>query len=285
VARNWQGISEKFSVLFQDAGNGGQQLPADVNELYGAWSLPEFADRPYVYSNFVMSHDGHISFNMPEFVGGGPVSLYNAHDQWLMALLRARADAVMVGANTLRAEPDHIWTAEFICPKDAERFSDLRREEGRTVPPLQIFVSHDGEIRADAEIFRTEGMKIIVATPAAGIPRARDLLQDFPNVQLVENGERSVDLKTLLSTLRKQYDVRSLLCEGGPHLYGSLLAADCIDDEFLTVSPIVIGNARDSAVRPNLVEGAAFVPSNTPKARLLGIRKVREHLFLHTRFK
>jgi 5-amino-6-(5-phosphoribosylamino)uracil reductase len=201
-----------------------------------------------------------------------------------MGLLRARADAVIVGANTLRAEPDHIWTAEFICPPDAQRFAKLRESEGRSVPPLQIFVSHDGDIYADAKVFHTDGMKIIVATPSAGIARARDLLRDFQNVQLIENGETTVDLREVLAVLRKQYDIRSLLCEGGPNLYGSLMAGGLVDDEFLTVSPIVIGNSRDTAQRPNVVEGVAFVPSNTPKGHILGIRKVEEHLFLHTRF-
>jgi riboflavin biosynthesis pyrimidine reductase len=275
----------KFDVLFQVDESDGVQLPEDLREQYGSWCLRELPDRPYVYSNFVMSHDGHISFNMPEFVGGGPVSLFNAHDQWLMALLRARADAVMVGANTLRSEPDHIWTAEFICPQHSERFSRLRIDEGRTVPPVQIFVSHDGDIHAGAAIFRTPGMQIIVVTPAVGTQRAREVLRDFPNVQFIENGQTMVDLVPVLQALRKDHGIRSLLCEGGPHLYGSMVAANAVHDEFLTVSPIVIGNSREHSQRPNLVEGAAFTPDSTPFVQLIGIRKAGEHLFFHSRFR
>jgi riboflavin biosynthesis pyrimidine reductase len=202
-----------------------------------------------------------------------------------MALLRARADAVMVGANTLRSEPEHLWTAEMICPKDASLFSQLRASEGRKSPPLQIFVSHDGEIHADAAVFKDPSLQVLIATPKAGTARATELTAGLPRVKLIENGKTMVDLASFLQTLRQEYGIENLLCEGGPNLYGSLMSAGLLDDEFLTVSPIVIGNASDKPQRPGVVEGIAFLPETTPKCRIIGLRKAGEHLFLHSRFR
>src|SRR5579864_168231 len=114
----WIGPGSPYSVLFDEESRPGRSLPPTVQAMYGDWRLPEPADRPYVYVNFVLSHDGRVSFNLPGALGGGAVSLFNRHDQWLMGLLRARADAVLVGDNTLRLEPEHIWTAAGIFPED-----------------------------------------------------------------------------------------------------------------------------------------------------------------------
>lgn len=285
MENKWNAIDIKFAVLFDGENNDGKDVDDHVRDVYGSWRIPSFPDRPYVYSNFVMSHDGRISFNSPGIVGGGPISLFNKHDQWLMALLRARADAVMVGANTLRSEPEHLWTADMICPLDADSFTKLRRSEGRDEQPLQVFVSHDGEIRTDAAVFKDSTLKVVIATPKNGIKRAHELTSGMPRVDVIENGEEMVDLKSFLQYLRKEHGVENLLCEGGPQLYGSLMNAGLVDDEFLTVSPIVIGNSANSPQRPGIVEGFAFMPETTPKCRIIGLRKAGEHLFLHSRFR
>jgi len=78
-----------------------------------------------------------------------------------------------------------------------------------------------------------------------------------------------------------------LLCEGGPRAYGSLLRAGQIDDEFLTLSPIVIGNhpAGAGRHRPSLIEGVAFAPGETPVQRLLSVRRAGDLLFLRSRYR
>src|SRR5579871_6855528 len=123
----WRGPGTPFTVLFDEHDGAGRPLPPEARSLYGDWRLPEPEGRPFVYANFVISHDGRISFALSGAAGGGAVSANNSHDQWLMGVLRARADAVMVGANTLRLEPEHCWTAEAIFPAEAEAFASLRR--------------------------------------------------------------------------------------------------------------------------------------------------------------
>jgi riboflavin biosynthesis pyrimidine reductase len=79
--------------------------------------------------------------------------------------------------------------------------------------------------------------------------------------------------------------VRSLLCEGGPTLYGAFVAAGLVDDEFLTLSPLLIGNPTMAAARPGLIEGVGFVPDAAPRVRLLSVRKAGEFLFLRSTYR
>ena len=114
---------EPFTLLFDDEPKDDTALPENLRTIYGGdWLLPEVDGRPYTYANFALSRDGRVSFNEPGHVGGGDVSGFNAHDKWLMGLLRARADAVVVGDNTLRLEPDHLWTCEYIFPDTEQQF-------------------------------------------------------------------------------------------------------------------------------------------------------------------
>lgn len=285
VMETWQGPGIPYTVLFDEDPRQGRPVPPAVQAIYGDWRLPEFADRPYVYANFVTAHDGRVSFNMPGALGGGSVSLFNRHDQWLMGLLRARADAVLVGDNTLRLESEHVWTAEAIFPDDAAAFASLRRVEGRQDLPLQVFASHDGNIYAGAAIFRVPGIRIVVATTTAGVARARAALDHFGCVAYLDLGAERTDLSALMGALYREHGVRTLLCEGGPRLYGSLLAAGEVDDEFLTLSPMVIGNHKDGPPRPSLVEGVAFDPASAPRSGLISVRRAGDYLFLRSRYR
>jgi hypothetical protein len=127
---SFSGPGSTFELLLELPEASGQGLPPELRKIYGGdWIIPDTSARPYSYSNFVISHDGRVSFNVPGHEGGGDVSGFNKHDQWLMALARARADAVVVGANTLRTESDHEWTAGFIFPEDEKSLWKL--SEGR----------------------------------------------------------------------------------------------------------------------------------------------------------
>ena len=255
-----------------------------------AWSMGptgvsrDRGPRAYVYSNFVLSRDGRVSFNEPGHMSGGDVSGFSDHDRWLMALLRARADAILMGDNTLRIEPDHIWTAEHISPEDAEAFAALRRTEKRAPVPLQVFLSLDGDVDVDAAaIFSREDAHVVLATTTRGAAQARGLPTTQARVDVVELGSDSVDVRALLDLLGESYGVSTVLCEGGPRAFGSVLAAGCLDDEFLTSSPVVVGSAPD-VPRPGLVEGVAFPATSHPWSRPLTLHRAGDLLFLRSRY-
>jgi riboflavin biosynthesis pyrimidine reductase len=267
-----------FDVLVDNPAPEGIGLPESVRAVYGGdWKLAADSGRPYIYVNFVVSRDGRVSFNETEHMGGGPVSSFDRRDQWLMGLLRARADAVLVGDATVRAEPDHVWTAEYIFPEDDAAFRSLREAEGRAPRPLQVVLSLKGDLPGGAASLASGD--VLVPTTSAGARR----LQDASGFEVLELGEDEVDLPRLVATLAKRFGVRTLLCEGGPRVYGSVLRSGLAFDEFLTLSPLVIG-ADERHERPSLVEGAAFAPGAAPSSKLLSVRRGGDYLYLRSRY-
>jgi riboflavin biosynthesis pyrimidine reductase len=269
---------EPFQLLFEES-HPVNALPNDIRSIYkGDWVIPD--KQGYIYSNFVISRDGRISFNEPGHLGGGDVSGFNIHDRWLMALLRARADAVIVGDNTLRLEPEHLWTHDYIYPEDTELFTRLRTLEGLPLKPLQIFLSQEGNLFQEAKVFQ-ENINIVIATTHQGAEKAK-ALKAKAKLDIIALGNDTVDLQRLITILYNDFDVKRLLCEGGPRVYGSLLKEKLIDEEFLTLSPTVIGNSLST--RPGLIESIAFSPKHHPLSKPISLRRAGDHLFLHSRY-
>jgi riboflavin biosynthesis pyrimidine reductase len=277
---------EPYTLLFDDDAGPGLGLPADLRALYGGdWLLPAPpAGRPHTFTNFVVSHDGRISFDEPRRSGGGDVSRRAPHDSWLMALIRARADAIITGAGTLRVARNHRWTPWETFPPAEERLAALRAAEGRPPLPLLVVLSGSGDLPGEAVALRVPGQALLVATTAAGEPRARAALADHPHAAFHVSPGDEVDLAALLAGLRAERGVAALLSEGGARVYGALLAARLIDEVFTTVSPVVVGNRPAPAPpRPSLVEGVAFSPDDPPLLRLLSLRRHGDHLFQRAR--
>ena len=275
-----------FESMFARGEQAGAELPLAFQAIYGGdWRLPEPPDnRPHVYMNFAVSRDGRISFDVSGHKGGGDISGFSQHDKWLMGLLRARADAIMVGAGTLRTARRHVWTAEQMFPADAAAFAELRQAEGRKPAALQVFLTNSGELDSQAMAFKHPELPTLVATTASGAERARKVLSDAPHVDIRDFGAAHVDLADLLHVLREHYGARTLLCEGGGRVYGALLAAGLVDDEFVTLCPVMVGSPPEGPPRPALVDGVAFAPDAAPRTQLIALRRVENLLFLHSRY-
>lgn len=280
----WNGFGDRFEVLF-DQTVGPSRLPEEVRAIYGGdWQVCEPRNRPYVFVNFVASRDGRVSFAEPGHLGGGEVSAFNPADAWLMGLLRAGADAVMVGDGTLRLEPKHVWISEYIFPVEAHGFAALREYLGLRPWPLQVFLSLEGAIPSSAAVLSKPELEILVVTTERGEEPAQKALQHSEaRAEVWVLGQETVDLPHLLYRLWVERRVSTLLCEGGPRVYGSLLGAGLVDEEFLTLSPLMVG-AEPKRLRPSLVEGVAFTPQNAPRSELISLRKSGQHLFLRSRW-
>jgi riboflavin biosynthesis pyrimidine reductase len=268
--------------LFSDDPVQEAALPDAFRSIYaGDWHIPDFAHKPYVYTNFATARDGRVSYNEPGKSTGGDVTGFNAHDRWLMGLLRARADCVLMGDATLRTEHEHLWTAEFIYPDDADAFSALRKHEGLSPQPIIVFVSQHGDFHPDYAVLCDSEAHIIIAAPQSGAERARQL-QCKAKLEVIAFDGPSVDLKQLVQLLHKQYGVRRLLCEGGPRVMGGMLAAGLIDEEFVTLCPNILGR-NDAHFRPSYVEGVAFMPGQSPYSKPFALRRAGDFLFMQTR--
>jgi len=239
----------------------GGTLPVADTYADPGWPAPG-PERPYVALNMVSTVDGKVA------VGGGAAGIGSQADHALMRQLRARADAVMTGAGTLRAED--------YSSKVPERYVPERLARGQSAQPLAVIVSGSGQLPADRPLFWGAGFARALVTGQRGAV-AVDPAQ-AKHLQLVVAGEETVDLAVGLRLLRAEHGVRWLLGEGGPHLNHSLLAAGLVDELFLTFAPKLVGSAG-----PTIVEGPPFQLAGAIPLTLLAAYADGSELFFRYR--
>jgi riboflavin biosynthesis pyrimidine reductase len=209
---------------------------------YGNFGFPPTpADRPWIYTNFVQSLDGIVSL-LGKSASGGDIAQSSA-DRWLMDLLRAQADGVIMGMTTLRLErrnrgPESRGIVFQVVEPELLRF---RQKLGKS-RQRNIFVTHAVDLDVSQwKVFDGEIVDAAIVTSPAGAERVSAQKID-PHVALVAagNGE-TLDLPAAIRQLQHQLGIGYLLCEGGPTLYGALARADLIDEKFITVSPVETG--------------------------------------------
>jgi riboflavin biosynthesis pyrimidine reductase len=258
-------------------------LPPELATLYGALRFPLRKGRPYVIGNFVTTMDGVASLSAPGLAGGGPISGANPHDRLVMGLLRSVADAVIVGAGTLRSVPNHLWTAEYIFPPLSDSYRQLRVALGKKASPLNVIVTARGEIDPDLPVFRSGAVQTLIVTNPQGARKVR--LRDLPAsvvIGEVEEGD-AIGAREVLSAVGRILSAEILLVEGGPRLMGDFFAGKCLDELFLTIAPQVAG--RDGSVeRPGFVAGKRFGPESPLWGTLTGVKCAGSHLFLRYGF-
>jgi riboflavin biosynthesis pyrimidine reductase len=246
--------------------------------------------RPYVVGNFVQGVDGVVSYSdVPGHVGGGDVSGFNPFDQLVMALLRLQADAVAVGANTLRSEPQHLWTPEFIAQRHMNLYQK-QRESVRKAPnakPLNLFVTASGNINVNAAVFERKDIKGIVVTTEDGVRRMRERSPARANNVVVTKAtaDGQVDLYDMMRILKQELRVSYLLVEGGPLFYNGLEQAHLVDELFLTISPRVVGNSKEYQ-RPtfSVAKGRAYKPEESPALELLSLKEGKSYLYMRWKY-
>ena len=265
-----------------DQGNA-LPLPPELASVYGRLAFPPHPGRPYVIGNFDTSLDGVTSLQVPGQAGGGPISGFNPHDHLVMGLLRAAADAVIVGAGTLRAVPHHVWTPAYVCPALADAYQRLRAILGKPGPPLNVIVTARAEVDPGLRVFQSGEVPVLVVTTAA---RARHLrgLGLPPSVQVMEgeNADR-LSARSILGVVMRVRPSDLILVEGGPHLLGDFFGEQCLDEQFLTLSPQVAGR-NGAPARPGLVAGKRFAPEHPLWGTLVGVKRGGSHLFLRYAF-
>ena len=272
-----------LECLLDRIGGDDIPLPPELATLYGPLRFPLQKDRPYVIGNFVTTMDGVASFSDPGFEGGSPISGSNPHDRMVMGLLRSVADAVIVGAGTLRSSPNHLWTAEYIYPSLSGLYRQVRTASGKMPSPLNVIVTARGDIDLDLPVFRSGAVKVLIVTNPEGARRVRE--RGLPSSVVIGEVEEScaISAREVLSAVGRILHGEILLVEGGPRLMGDFFAGKCLDELFLTIAPQVAG--RDgSAERPGFVAGKRFGPERPLWGTLAGVKRAGSHLFLRYAF-
>jgi riboflavin biosynthesis pyrimidine reductase len=258
-----------LELLFERSNLPRLPLPALLEENYGG---PLGFASPRVFANFVTSIDGVVA--LPgDTESGQIISGRNTADRFLMGLLRACADAVLIGAGTFRQSRGHLWYPERIYPAAASLFAEARRELGLSPAPRLVLLSASGELDVNEPALRDA---LIVTTERAA---ARLRGRTPESTRLVVGDGEQIALPRVLELLREQ-GLQQVLTEGGPSLFSELVANGLIDELFVTTAPALFGRfAHDQ--RKSLADGLDL---GGKKLELLSARRHGSHLFLRYAF-
>ena len=260
---------EALQVLVDEAAGPRLPLPPGLELLYGG-ELKMAVER--LYANFVISIDGVVALGDRAISSGPALSGRSEADRFVMGLLRAVAGAVLIGGGTLRDDPGHLWTADYIFPAGSSDFARLRRALGLDERPQLVVVTGSGSIDPSE---RALDQGALVLTTEAGAARLRGRLPERCRVQVL--GDDFTILQALAAVRAEGH--RRILSEGGPQILTQLVATGSLDELFVTLSPVLAGRA-DQIRRLGLLEGLALPPQRLRWVRLLSARRHQAHLLL-----
>ena len=281
---------QDFQILFD---RGEPALYDDA--AYGSYGWlgfpPPPADRPWIFSNFVQTLDGVASL-LGRYAAGSDIS-QSPEDRWLMDLLRAHADAVLMGVGTLLDEARRMSRPRGpIFDIADERLLQLRRRL-KSRREMNIFVTGAAALDlADFAVFDGKLVDTAIITTREGAAKL-EAKSTHPHVKIIRAGEgKFVDLPAAMRTLRAELGIEYLLCEGGPTLNGYLAKADLIDERFLTISPFEAGiivppeqqpmeyeRAHPPTRRPTTFGAPGYTKETMTRWHWMSSRKVGDYQF------
>ncbi len=222
--------------------------------------------------NFVTSVDGAASS------AGLSRGLQTPGDNAVFAALRDLADVILVGASTT--------AAENYRPSDPpERRKAIRRAYGLAEAPAIAVMSSSLRLDLSAELFTaaTVAPTLVITGSSAPLSRRNDLIDlagTATRLQLIEapsSSDGEVDFAAAVTSLR-ELGYRRILCEGGPRLFGAAVAAGCVDELCLSVSPLLAGPGAG-----RIIGGKPWSDEPTPRLTLTGLLTEDDALFCRYR--
>ncbi len=224
---------------------------------------PRHPGRPHVALNFVLTADGRASLR-------GRAEIGTRTDRELLHHLRALADAVLIGAGTLRAGP--------FAPRVRDEAALARRAAaGKSAEPIAAVVSGSCMLPLANRFFALAQPRLVITTEGAPAEAASAVAD--AGAEVLRFGTERVEAGPLLAAFGKR-DVRFLLCEGGPRLAAVLLEAGTVDEIFLTRATLVTAEpgARRLFEAPRALEREVRLEPLTLHASADGERYERARL-------
>ena len=194
--------------------------------------------RPFVAVNMVSTLDGRASSQ------GNTKALGSDADTEHLLGLRTRFDAVMIGGGTMRAER---YGRIISRPESRTR----REQDGLSPDALAVIISGDLDLPFDSPLFTDGNGRVLIFTRKSEVPDTET------EVDLVTI-DGLIDTADVLAHLHREEGIRAVLCEGGPTLFGQLVAGGMVDDFFLTITPVVTGGDAPRILETNLPDIARF---------------------------
>ncbi|MEA2216776.1 MAG: hypothetical protein QOK19_2337 [Solirubrobacteraceae bacterium] len=240
---------------------GEDLTPEQLVEQLGLWERPSPPPpRPRVMLNMISTVDGRAT------IGGRSGTISDAADRALFHALRSPADAVLVGAGTVRTE-----RYGRIIRDEARRRERVRR--GLAPEPIACIVSGRLALCEDIPLLQCPGARVVVLTASAA-----SLPATAAEVDYIRSAGPQLDLATALAELAERFGVASVLCEGGPHLARQLLGAGLLDELFLSVAPLLAGGEPSGGEALRILAGGEL--DEPAQLELLGTLRSGSTLFL-----
>jgi riboflavin-specific deaminase-like protein len=198
--------------------------------------------RPYVLVNMAMSADGKIATSNRRVSSFG-----SSADGDNLYRLRSTVDAVMNGARTADLNPIDMGPG-------ATKWRQARLRRGLSEFNLRVIISGSGSVNCGAKVFQEQFSPILIIT-GGRVPKARqNALRKVAKSVFAAGTGSEVDLGEAVRWLRREWDVKRLLCEGGGALNDALFREDLVDELHLTICPLIIGGRN----APSISDGIGF---------------------------
>lgn len=260
---------DPLALLYDSPALAASELTAPLARLYGGGL--GFAS-PTVYTNFVASLDGSVALpRVPR--SNALISGAGDADRFVMGLLRAFADVVVVGSGTLHGSPTGTWSAARAHPPSASLFAELRLLRGQADRPELAILSGSGAIDVGHPALAGRAM---VLTSTIGAARLQGRVPQATELMPLTSGA-TIDPHVILRALEKRGH-RLILFEAGPHTFGAFATAGLIDELFITVSPLLTGGS--ATTRLSLVEAVEPTRDGIVRGQLRSLRRFEDHLFI-----
>lgn len=220
-----------------------------------------------VAATFAMTIDGKITTR-----AFSAIDFTSREDKLHLLRQRSLGDAVLIGRSTLSHDnvrlglPDPQMRAE-------------REARGQAPYPLRVIVSNAGRIEPHLKIFQSDISRIVIFSTTRMPRKYQAALREKATLRLSETP--TVDLKRVLQTLRDEYRVRRVACEGGAELFRSLLELRLVDQLNLTLAPYIFGGKNAPTLTGTSTE---FLPA-TVRCSLLSMRVVGDECFASYRLR
>jgi riboflavin-specific deaminase-like protein len=221
--------------------------------------------RPFVTANFAVTWDARISTRR-----GTSSDFSSPRDKRRLLEIRAPCDAVLASVKTVAT--DNIAMG---LPDPALRAARAKR--GQSAYPLRVLLTNSGRIDPALRIFQHTFSSIVIFSTTRMPAQVRRTLA--PKADLWLHDAATVNLAAMLATLRAEYAVKRLVCEGGSRVFRALLAEELVDELHLTLAPRIFGGHA----APTLTGiSEQFLPSSTG-LRLRSMEVIDGECFLRYR--
>ena len=269
----------------------GAYLPK-VAETYGKIIFPKGKGYPYIFSSIALSMDGKMAY--PDNQDGDMLVRSNSLDPegaeadfYVLNLLRAYSDAVLIGTTSMKTEAN-----EWVTCHDYDLVQERMRHLHKTEQPFVIVATKDGlDLPFDHMLFHQDRLPVLVFTSPLGcaniIEREPDNFRELQEVTeknirasagknpvVVTGSGENTDIRRFMS-LMKQAGVNHLLIES-PTFMWFLMKEGLLNEFFITHSSIFVGGAFTPG------SGLPFTFDDHPQSRLVQLSR-HGNTFLYSR--